>query len=356
MAILLLITGVGMQRGMAQNTYYGDYAAENITDDNALISAFGYQAGMNTTDGNKNSFFGYQAGKNANGDYNSVFGSKSGTSLVDGKENSFFGTYAGNTIEGSYNTLIGFNAGRAITAADGNTFIGRNAGYAKTSGDNNVFIGRGAGINNTSGHANVFIGYQAGANADDANMLIIENSSDLDHPLLYGNFDSNKLGIATSNLVDETTLSVAGDVHIGPYNEDPTPFSADLADSYLLWVEKGVVTEDFLLASVDHWSDFVFDEGYDLRSLPALAAFIQKHGHLPEIPSAEEVKAKGYTVQEINQRLLQKIEELVLYTIAQEEAINTEAQLNQAQTEKLTQEVMFEDIMHRIDQLEDKMR
>ncbi len=74
------------------------------------------------------------------------------------------------------------------------------------------------------------------------------------------------------------------------------------------------------------WADFVFDEGYELRSLDEVKKHIIENGHLPEIPSEEEVSKNGIELGEMNAKLLQKIEELTLYLI--EENQNNKA-LNQ---------------------------
>ena len=63
------------------------------------------------------------------------------------------------------------------------------------------------------------------------------------------------------------------------------------------------------------WSDFVFEEGYDLPTLEEVNTFIQKNKHLPGIPSAKQVSEEGYNQSEVNALLLQKIEELTLYLI-----------------------------------------
>lgn len=63
------------------------------------------------------------------------------------------------------------------------------------------------------------------------------------------------------------------------------------------------------------WADFVFEKNYDLMPLEEVEAYIKEHGHLKDIPSAEEVKENGIEVGEMNKLLLQKIEELTLYTI-----------------------------------------
>lgn len=56
-----------------------------------------------------------------------------------------------------------------------------------------------------------------------------------------------------------------------------------------------------------------------MPSLPELAAFIKANGHLPGIPSEQEVKKEGIDVGEMDSKLLRKIEELTLYIIKQDE-------------------------------------
>lgn len=68
--------------------------------------------------------------------------------------------------------------------------------------------------------------------------------------------------------------------------------------------------------------DYVFEDGYDLMPLHELASFIEAKGHLPRIPSAEEVEGAGeVNMSKLQLQLLEKIEELTLYTLAQEETI-----------------------------------
>ena len=63
------------------------------------------------------------------------------------------------------------------------------------------------------------------------------------------------------------------------------------------------------------WADFVFEEGYELPTLEEVEEHIATHGHLQDIPSAQEVEANGIDLGEMNKRLLQKVEELTLYVI-----------------------------------------
>lgn len=75
------------------------------------------------------------------------------------------------------------------------------------------------------------------------------------------------------------------------------------------------------------WADFVFKDGYQLKNLESVEKFIQKNGHLEHIPSEKEVQQQGIELGEINVKLLQKIEELTLYIIAQNKKIKSVAKL-----------------------------
>lgn len=69
------------------------------------------------------------------------------------------------------------------------------------------------------------------------------------------------------------------------------------------------------------WSDFVFFDDYELPTLKEVEQHINAFGHLKDIPSAKDVEKNGIKVGEMNSKLLQKIEELTLYTIQQEKQI-----------------------------------
>ena len=68
-------------------------------------------------------------------------------------------------------------------------------------------------------------------------------------------------------------------------------------------------------------ADFVFAKDYKLRPLSEVKAFIQENKHLPEIKSAQEMQENGVGINELQTQLLQKIEELTLYILQQEERI-----------------------------------
>lgn len=82
---------------------------------------------------------------------------------------------------------------------------------------------------------------------------------------------------------------------------------------YMLTVNGAIRAKEIKVNT--NWSDFVFDSNYKLMPLAEVEAFIQDHGHLPEIPSAKEVEENGVSLGEMQARLLQKIEELILHVI-----------------------------------------
>lgn len=81
--------------------------------------------------------------------------------------------------------------------------------------------------------------------------------------------------------------------------------------------------------------DFVFDEDYELMPLDAVKTFIEQESHLPNIPSAEQVKAEGLDLTDMQLKLLQKVEELTLYTLDQHDTIRQQQQTIQQMAERL---------------------
>ncbi|WP_417799966.1 hypothetical protein [Tenacibaculum sp.] len=83
------------------------------------------------------------------------------------------------------------------------------------------------------------------------------------------------------------------------------------------------------------WSDFVFEKEYELPTLKEVESHIKEKGHLKDIPSAKEVEKNGFYLGAMDAKLLQKIEELTLYTIQQEKKINNQKNKLDNQKENL---------------------
>jgi len=84
---------------------------------------------------------------------------------------------------------------------------------------------------------------------------------------------------------------------------------------------NGTIHAKQVLVDITGWSDFVFEKSYILPKLSEVNEFVQTNGHLPNIPSESEVKENGVNVAEMQAKLLQKIEELTLYVIQQDQKI-----------------------------------
>ncbi|WP_378185625.1 hypothetical protein ACE939_10985 [Aquimarina sp. W85] len=92
--------------------------------------------------------------------------------------------------------------------------------------------------------------------------------------------------------------------------------------------------------------DYVFLKDYQLKTLDEVDNYIQVNGHLPNIPSAAIMEKEGVKLKEMNLKLLEKIEELTLYMIAQEKKIKQQKTVNNELNIKTT------DLDNRLSELE----
>lgn len=116
--------------------------------------------------------------------------------------------------------------------------------------------------------------------------------------------------------IQGTKLTINGNVGIGTTNPDSK-----------LSVNGNIHTKE-VKVDLNGWPDYVFAKDYDLPSLHEVEKHINEKGHLSNIPSAKEVEENGIQLGKMNKKLLQKIEELILYTIAQEKKLKKQEQKN----------------------------
>ncbi|MCF6350568.1 MAG: hypothetical protein L3J23_05995 [Flavobacteriaceae bacterium] len=94
---------------------------------------------------------------------------------------------------------------------------------------------------------------------------------------------------------------------------------------------KGTIHCQEVKVSLNVPADYVFEkyytgksslkENYNMPTLEEVEAYTRANNHLPEMPSAKEIQKNGLHLKEMTNLLLQKIEELTLYTIEQEKRI-----------------------------------
>ncbi|MEM6813799.1 MAG: hypothetical protein AAF600_05330 [Bacteroidota bacterium] len=106
-----------------------------------------------------------------------------------------------------------------------------------------------------------------------------------------------------------------------------------------LTIERGQLkVDDVFMVSEEtgYWKDEVLRKEYDLLPLKDLQVFINEKGHLPKLLSEKNVyDAGGYNLRELDMTLLEKVEELTLYILQQEQKItDLEKRLSHQETNK----------------------
>lgn len=262
------------------NTAVGNNVMNSMTSGNA-----------NTSVGT-NSMFNFSSGSN-----NSTFGANSMEGAGIYNENSSFGhmslrrELASASDIVSYNTAIGNRSIAFLKNGQFNVALGFRA-LTIESGNDNIAIGAQAGGNLSSGSNNILIGKSVNTSTSSA---------------------SNELNIGNWIYGNNGKISIGGRATI----------TCSDCSEYSLFVKNGIRTEKVKvdIASQNAWADYVFKKNYSLKSLEELEKHINENGHLPNIPSAEEVAKNGINVAEMDAKLLEKIEELTLYSIEQNKQI-----------------------------------
>ena len=85
--------------------------------------------------------------------------------------------------------------------------------------------------------------------------------------------------------------------------------------TYKLAVEGKIGAREVNITAANPWPDYVFENDYKLAPLEELKVYLDRHPHLPAVPTAKEVEKNGVNVGEMNCLLLKKVEELTLHLI-----------------------------------------
>jgi hypothetical protein len=107
-----------------------------------------------------------------------------------------------------------------------------------------------------------------------------------------------------NNYYKQFTIQDNGNVGIGT----TTP-------SHLLSVNGSIRAKEVIVDLCSELGDFVFHPTYTLMPLPEVEQYVKTNSHLPQMPSASEVSKNGLNMGEMQNKLLQKVEELTLYII-----------------------------------------
>lgn len=354
----------------SDNTACGHFSLSSNVLGNSNTAAGAYSLFSNSQ-GDYNTSIGYRTLYNmSNADHNTVIGYRAMESVDDGGYNTALGSWSlYNLTTGIENVALGYASGYRNQGGSQNTYIGFRAGY-------------GASSNSQSG--NIFLGYMAGYNEVGSNNLYIHNS-DTANPLIYGDFENKelgfnalKVGVGTQNPIGklhvhdsessntfmyitpantssgDSSSIFFGEDHdasygmywmydgsgnqmelygkslstiYGPHlvidrNDGDVAIGQTLASGYKLSVDGKVICEELRVNLTEDWPDYVFKPDYELLPLNKLESFVDENGHLPNIPSSDEMDESGLEVGEMQRLMMEKIEELTLYVIQQQKEID----------------------------------
>ncbi len=220
---------------------------------------------------------------------------------------------------GRGNLSLKTNGTSRITAlySNGNVGIGTTTPSEKLTVDGNISVG----IEKTdvTGYGNKIL--FRGVDSPDDEMSIARYNTDPNKSELRVTIADDQSGedkFVIGNVYWEAPsqwrsfLSVVNNGRVGINTSNP---------QYTLDVKGTIRAAEIKVESVDNFADFVFEKNYKLPDLKEVHQFILKNGHLSGIPSAADVKENGMSLVDMQIKLLQKIEELTLYIIKQEEKI-----------------------------------
>ncbi|UOY08630.1 hypothetical protein L0P88_08765 [Muricauda sp. SCSIO 64092] len=239
----------------------------------------------------------------------------------------------------SSSDLITSNTYRSFsgsTYTDGNpTFISRYFSYRSTHGGYLNYDNRGYGFYSQGGYPRMFMEVVSGNHGG-------LNGLPSDSPIKSGYLYQQIKGPSGDGV--------------------SAPVKATNSNSQWLWgvnssgniVVAGKVESREVKVTVNAGADYVFHKNYELKSLEEVQDHIKEHGHLPNIPSAREMEANGIDLGKMDMKLLEKIEELTLYTLEQEKEIqklkaqNSKIELLEKENKKM---VELGNRLHKIEQL-----
>lgn len=137
-------------------------------------------------------------------------------------------------------------------------------------------------------------------------VLVLSVSSCFGQRRAYKNINEKdgKVGIGTTT--PDEMLTVKGTIHTQEVKVDL----------------EGAVAPDYVFeAYFDGLANSKPD--YTMMSLEELAAYLKEFKHLPGVPAATALQEEGLQLKMMNLLLLEKIEELTLYTLQQQKQIET---------------------------------
>ncbi len=264
----------------------GVYGWNNDSYNPTNFAGLFYSDGANTTAGTNYGV--YSVAKNANQNFAGYF---KGRVLVEGNSGSASGT---DTIATVFSSIV-----KHTNTSDTYAIFGQSTPAP----------GFGFGVYGSGGYRGVY-GYASGGSYSDFSVVGVQGYA------VGTSGAGTRIGVYGS--------AAGGAMNWGGYFIGSNYMSGDLriattnaATGYALSVNGKVACEEVLVQDMTDWPDYVFRNDYNLMSLSDLEQSIKDNGHLPGLPSAQEIESNGLHLGNMQKQVVEKVEELTLYTIEQ---------------------------------------
>jgi hypothetical protein len=197
-------------------------------------------------------------------------------------------------------------------AQTGATYLSANANYAMSLGNYYSF-----GL----GYSHTYMGLNM--RPDNNNWQLGTDSANNGGSMLLGGITGmlTFVTVPSANAASPQTLTDAQVYNYRKMQISPTgqvligKTTPTTQTDYKLAVDGKLVAQSIQVTNPNTWADYVFAPTYKVMPLPELETYLRTNKHLPYIPSAKEVEAKGYDVAEMDANLLRTVEELTLQVI-----------------------------------------
>ena len=208
-------------------------------------------------------------------------------------------TQIGDNANAPYNAQLSLNVSTGIDALSVYNTLTSSRVFG-VDGSGRAHLGR-----------NLQIGTSSSAIQDPSTRLLIDlDTNNPNYGIRFSTNNTSIKAISISNSLLQTspfTVMSDGKTQIGEEIQG--------SGAYALTVNGKVGAREIKVTLSSPWPDYVFEKNYKLQDLDIVQKYVKENKHLPNIPSAEELKKEecGLDLAEMQGKQMEKIEDIYLY-------------------------------------------